>query len=205
MNFICIEGSIGAGKTTLAKKLATHFNYEFLPEQFEKNTLLPLFYNEPAKFAYTLEFSFLIDRFQQLMQWKNTFENKHVISDYHFYKCLCFAKANLSDEQFQLFEHEFFKLNELITKPNFIIYLNLETNDLLNNIQNRNRRAESSITSNYLLKISESYNCIYTSLNTVTKFTFNISSITDKTYELILNEIISIINSGFFKAGTFNL
>ena len=70
MNFICIEGNIGAGKTTLAKKLANHFNFEFLPEQFEQNSLLPLFYHQPDKYAYTLEFSFLIDRFQQLLQWR---------------------------------------------------------------------------------------------------------------------------------------
>jgi len=205
MNFICIEGNIGAGKTTLSKKIANHFNYEFLPEQFENNTLLPLFYHQPDKYAYTLEFSFLIDRFQQLMQWKGTFENKHVISDYHFYKCLCFAKVNLSDKQFQLFEYEFFKLNELVKQPNLIIHLKLNTKNLLDNILNRNRNSESLISKDYLIKINESYDYVYSDLNSMPTINFYLNENINKTYELVFDEIIEIINSGFFKSTQFHL
>ena len=205
MNFICIEGNIGAGKTTLAKKLANHFNFEFLPEQFEHNSLLPLFYHQPDKYAYTLEFSFLIDRFQQLMQWKNSFENKHVISDYHFYKCLCFAKVNLSQQQYQLFEEEFYKLNDLVIQPNLVVILKLNSDCLLQNIQNRNRNAESLISTDYLVKVNDSYSSVYSNLNSIPLIEFNLTENNDKTYQVILNEIISIISGGIFTANTFNL
>ena len=104
--FICIEGNIGAGKTTLAKKIADELKFDFLPEQFEENSLLPLFYNDPKTYSYLLEFSFLIERFQQLNNWAEKLKTKHVVSDYNFYKCLCFAKINLSEPEYNFFEKE---------------------------------------------------------------------------------------------------
>ena len=67
--YICIEGNIGSGKSTLAQALAKKLKSTYLPEQFEDNTLLPLFYNDHATFAFPTEYSFLIDRQKQLTNY----------------------------------------------------------------------------------------------------------------------------------------
>jgi deoxyadenosine/deoxycytidine kinase len=186
--FICIEGNIGAGKTTLAKKIANEFKFDFLPEQFEENSLLPLFYNEPENYSYLLEFSFLIERFQQLTKWAKKLKTKHVVSDYNFYKCLCFAKINLSEIEYNFFEKEFYKLNKLIFQPDLLIKLHLQPDYLIKNINQRNRTAEKNIPESYLRKINESYDLIYsqTSLNQVS---FHLKENSPEEYERIFSDL----------------
>jgi deoxyguanosine kinase len=204
MNFISIEGNIGAGKTTLAKNIAQHFKYEFLPEEFEKNSLLPLFYNQPDEFAFTLEFSFLIDRFQQLLNWRTIIDNNNVVSDYHFHKCLCFAKVNLIQEEYELFEKEFYKLNDIVSKPNLIVLLKLDSTRLIQNIGKRNRNSEKLISTNYLEKVSKNYQVIFTEKLSTPIIEFHLNENHEKTYQQILHEVISIVESGNFNPQTFN-
>jgi deoxyadenosine/deoxycytidine kinase len=186
--FICIEGNIGAGKTTLAKKIADEFKFEFLPEQFEENSLLPLFYNDPETYSYLLEFSFLIERFQQLSKWAEKLKNNHVVSDYNFYKCLCFAKINLSETEYNFFEKEFYKLNKRIVQPELLVRLHLQPDYLIQNINKRSRAAEKNISESYLRKITASYDLIYneTSLNTVS---FHLKKNSSDEYERIFSEL----------------
>lgn len=186
--FICIEGNIGAGKTTLAKKIADEFKFEFLPEQFEENSLLPLFYNDPKTYSYLLEFSFLIERFQQLNNWAEKLKTKHVVSDYNFYKCLCFAKINLSETEYSFFEKEFYKLNKGIVQPDLLVRLHLQSDCLIQNINQRSRVAEKNIPESYLNKITFSYDLIYnqTSLNTLS---FHLEKNSPEEYERVFSEL----------------
>lgn len=104
--FICIEGNIGSGKSTLAQALAKKLKATYLPEQFEDNTLLPLFYNDKETFAFPTEYSFLIDRQKQLTNYfKNIKKETTTVSDFHFDKCLCFAKANLSSNDYSFLKN----------------------------------------------------------------------------------------------------
>lgn len=154
--FISIEGNIGSGKTTIAKALAKKLNADFLPESFENNKLLPLFYAHPTKYAFLLEYSFLLSRFEQL-QVNALNQAKTTVSDYSFYKSLWFAKANLKASDFSIFEKQFYKLLENVKQPDIIIYLKTATPNLQKNILNRGRPYENDIQDNYLKKISNNY------------------------------------------------
>jgi len=154
--YICIEGNIGSGKSTLAKALAKKIKAIYLPEAFEENALLPLFYKDSKQFAFPLEYSFLINRFQQLNNILNN-NKKIIIADYSFYKCLWFAKINLSKNDFIFFEKHFYAVLNQLPKPDVIIHLNTNIKNLKQNIKKRGRHYEQSITGDYLQQITKQY------------------------------------------------
>ncbi len=156
LKYICIEGNIGSGKTTLAKVLAKRSNAVFLPEEFEDNPLLPLFYENKKLFAFPLEYSFLVSRFKQLNHALNK-EKKLIVSDYSLYKCLWFAKINLSKKDFTLFKKQFKLIADQLPKPDLIIYLNTSTKNLKQNIKKRGRKYEQNISEAYLNSIGKQY------------------------------------------------
>lgn len=154
-NYICIEGNIGSGKTTLAKNLSSKLRAGFLPEQFEKNDLLPLFYANPEEYAFPLEYSFLLSRFQHI---RDAFKRQGtIVSDYSIYKCLWFAKVNLSRKDYAFFKKHFQSLLKQIPRPDLIIYLDTSTKNLQRNIQQRNRTFEKNISADYLEKVGVQY------------------------------------------------
>ncbi|MCF8424924.1 MAG: deoxynucleoside kinase [Bacteroidia bacterium] len=196
--FICIEGNIGSGKSTIAKALAKKIKATYLPEQFEENTLLPLFYKDRSTFAFPTEYSFLIDRQKQLINYfKEINKNIITVSDFHFDKCLCFAKANLSSKDFTFFKKHFSPLKKTIPTPNLIVYLDTHTNLLLDNIQNRGREIEKNLKQDYLRKLKKAldkYYMVNGKLNTVVLI-LSINQYNSSTIENCCNEIISIINN----------
>ncbi len=105
--YISIEGNIGAGKTTIAKALAKKYKAVFLPERFAENVLLPLFYKNKKKIAFSLEYSFLLDRYAQLSKQFKTGKKQNIIADYSLYKCLWFAKATLSKKEYLFYKKQF--------------------------------------------------------------------------------------------------
>ncbi len=160
--FICIEGNIGSGKSTLAKALAKKLKATYLPEQFEDNTLLPLFYNDNKTFAFPTEYSFLIDRQKQLTNYFNSVKKGTItISDFHFDKCLCFANANLSSKDFSFFKKHFKPLKKTIPTPQLVVYLDTTTELLTKNIQKRGRLIEKNLKKSYLEKLKKSLDRYY--------------------------------------------
>ena len=160
--YICIEGNIGSGKTTLAKALAKKLKATYLPEQFEENTLLPIFYKDHKTFAFPTEYSFLIDRQKQLTNYFNASKKEgFTVSDFHFDKCLCFAKTNLSKTDFSFFEKHFKPLRKTIPTPDLLVYLHTSTDLLLQNIEKRGRNIEKSLKRNYLEKLKKSFDTYY--------------------------------------------
>ena len=158
-NFITIEGNIGAGKTTLAHLLSKHFNARLILEEFAENPFLPQFYENPKQFAFPLELFFMAERYKQLkdlLQTKDMFQNV-TISDYLFTKCLLFAKVNLPDEEFRLYQKLFEIINPQIIQPNILIYLHTPVNKLQENIKKRNRKYEQQIPNDYLFNLQETY------------------------------------------------
>src|SRR5579864_3624023 len=108
-HFIAIEGNIGAGKTTLAHLLARHFNARLILEQFADNPFLPKFYENPAQYAFPLELFFMAERYKQmkdLVTERDLFQTL-TISDYLFTKCLLFARVNLAEQEFRLYQNFF--------------------------------------------------------------------------------------------------
>jgi len=156
LKYICIEGNIGSGKSTLAKALAGKLNAVFLPEKFEQNHLLPLFYNDPGKYAFPLEYSFLISRFEQLA---GCFEKNKglVIADFSIYKCLWFAKLNLPGKEYKLFKKHFNAFLGKLPEPDIIVHLKTPVKNLVGNIKKRGRPFEQSIKTSYLKSVDKAY------------------------------------------------
>ncbi len=103
-NYIAIEGNIGAGKTSLAKKIAQDFNAKLILERFADNAFLPKFYKEPERYAFTLEMSFLADRYQQISDDLSQLDlfKDFMVSDYDVNKSLIFSKVTLPEDEFRL-------------------------------------------------------------------------------------------------------
>ncbi len=158
-NFITIEGNIGAGKTTLAHLLSKHYNARLILEQFADNPFLPKFYESPQQYAFPLELFFMAERFKQLkelIQQKDLFQNV-TISDYLFTKCLLFAKINLPEDEFRLYQRLFEIIHQQVVQPDIVIYLHASVQKLQENIKRRNRSYEQKIPDDYLFSIQETY------------------------------------------------
>ena len=158
-NFITIEGNIGAGKTTLAHLLSKHFNARLILEEFADNPFLPKFYENQQQYAFPLELFFMAERYKQLkdlLQTKDMFQNI-TISDYLFTKCLLFAKVNLPEEEFILYQKLFDIINPQVVQPDLLIYLHAPVNKLIDNIRKRNRFYEKAIDPEYLFSLQEIY------------------------------------------------
>ena len=158
-NFVVIEGNIGAGKTTLAGRIADEFNGRLILERFDDNPFLPKFYDDPDKYAFALELSFLASRYRQL---KDEFGDQDLfklftIADYHFTKSLVFAASTLKGDVYNLFRQIFFIIYSSMPKPDIYIYLHLDPERLLENIAKRGRSYEKTITREYLQTIQNNY------------------------------------------------
>ncbi len=158
-NFITIEGNIGAGKTSLATKIAEQFNGRLILEQFEENAFLPKFYKEPDKYAFPLELSFLASRYSQLKQEITSGDlfKSFTISDYFIVKSLIFASKTLQEDEFELYRKLFTIINTTLPKPDLLVYLYLSIDNLKRNILNRGRDYERNIDGKYLQKIQSAY------------------------------------------------
>ena len=158
-HFITIEGNIGSGKTTLAHMLAKHFNARLILEQFADNPFLPKFYENPGQYAFPLELFFMAERYKQLKELIHTSDlfQSVTISDYLFTKCLLFAKVNLPEEEFRLYQKLFEIIHSQLVKPDILIYLHAPVSRLQRNIRKRNRPYEQGIADEYLFSIQEAY------------------------------------------------
>jgi deoxyadenosine/deoxycytidine kinase len=158
-NYIAIEGNIGAGKTTLARKMANQFGLKLVEEQFTDNPFLPLFYRNPQRYSFSLELFFLAERYQQLkdnMAVQDMFQQQ-TVSDYILSKSLIFARVTLSANEFSLYNRLFHIIHSHIPKPDMLIYLYKDIPSLLKNIGRRGREYELKIEEGYLKKIDERY------------------------------------------------
>lgn len=158
-NYIAIEGNIGAGKTSLAQQIASDFNAKLILERFKENPFLPKFYQEPSRYAFPLEMSFLADRYQQLVEDITQYDlfKDCVVADYDVYKSMIFAKITLSEEEHSLYKKLFHLMHKELPKPDLYVYLYQTTERLLENIKKRGRKYEQSIEADYLMKINEGY------------------------------------------------
>ncbi|HET6724297.1 MAG TPA: deoxynucleoside kinase [Chitinophagaceae bacterium] len=158
-HFITIEGNIGAGKTTLSHLLSRHYNARLVLEEFADNPFLPKFYENPKLYAFPLELFFMAERYKQLkdlIQQKDLFQNI-TISDYLFTKCLLFAKVNLPEDEFRLYQRLFEIIHQQLIQPDLLIYLHTPVSRLQQNIKKRNRSYEQNIPDEYLFNIQETY------------------------------------------------
>ncbi|MGA9238540.1 2-amino-4-hydroxy-6-hydroxymethyldihydropteridine diphosphokinase [Robiginitalea sp.] len=159
LGFVVIEGNIGAGKTSLARKISEDLNAKLILERFEDNPFLPKFYQDRARYAFPLELSFLADRYQQFIEETRQLDlfKNFVVSDYDIYKSLIFAKITLGQEEFKLYRKFFSVMYREVRKPKLYVYLYQNTGRLLEQIARRGRDYEEGIPAEYLEKIQSGY------------------------------------------------
>lgn len=158
-NYISIEGNIGAGKTSLAHMIAHEYNAKLIVEQFEDNSFLPKFYQEPDKYAFPLEMSFLAERYQQLkdqLTARDLFKS-FTVSDYFINKSLIFSRKTLHADEYALYSRLFSIISSALPRPDLLVYLYVNVHRLKENIKNRGRAYEQDIQLDYLESIQESY------------------------------------------------
>ncbi len=158
-NYIAFEGNIGAGKTTLALKIAEDFNAKTILERFADNPFLPKFYQDQNRYAFPLEMSFLADRYKQLTDDLAQFDlfKDFFVADYHIFKSLIFAKITLSEDEYRLYRNLFDIIYKEMPKPDLYVYLYQNSERLLQNIKKRGRNYEQKIPADYLDKINTGY------------------------------------------------
>jgi deoxyguanosine kinase len=154
--YIVIEGNIGAGKTSFATRLANDLNARLILEQYADNPFLPKFYDNPDRYSFPLELSFLAARYKQLageLSQTNLF-NPVTVADYYFVKSLIFARNTLPDDEFTLYRQLFDIIWQQLPKPSMYFYLHSPVERLLQNIKMRGREYEQNIKAEYLTKIT---------------------------------------------------
>ncbi|TDN87112.1 2-amino-4-hydroxy-6-hydroxymethyldihydropteridine diphosphokinase [Salegentibacter sp. 24] len=168
LNYIAVEGNIGAGKTSFSTMVSQDFNAKLILERFKDNPFLPKFYENKERYAFPLEMSFLADRYQQLSDDLAQYDlfKDFVISDYDVFKSLIFAKITLHEDEYALYHKLFHLMYKELVKPDLYIYLYQNTERLLENIKARGRDYEQNIQPEYLVEINKSYlNFIKTQTN----------------------------------------
>ncbi len=158
-NYLVIEGNIGAGKTSLATMIAEKFNARLILEQYAENPFLPKFYNDPERFSFPLELSFLAARYHQLHRELTSPElfKSFTVADYFFSKSLIFSKITLQIDEFNLYRTLFNIIHQQLPRPDLYVYLHVRVEKLLENIRRRGRDYEKSIEAEYLERLQEGY------------------------------------------------
>jgi len=158
-NYLVIEGNIGAGKTSLATKLAEDTGRRIVLEQFSDNPFLAKFYEDPDRYAFQLELSFLSERYQQIKAelGQHDLFGQGIISDYFLAKSFIFSKHNLKDDEMILFEKLFSIINLQAPPPDLYVYLHLPVKKLIENIRARGRDYEQNISPEYLKEVQDGY------------------------------------------------
>jgi len=159
IRYIAIEGVIGAGKTSLARKLAEKTNANLILEEFETNPFLAKFYDDRKRYAFQTQMFFLVNRFKQQQELnQDDLFSEFIVSDYIFDKDNIFAYMNLSGDELKLYEGLFPLLQRDLRKPDLVIYLQASPDRLMYNIKKRNRKIEKNIAKSYIGELSEAYN-----------------------------------------------
>ena len=194
LRYIAIEGVIGAGKTSLAKRIGERLNAKLVFEQFDDNPFLEKFYIDRKRMAFQTQMFFLINRFkqQQELHQEDLF-SEHLVCDYIFEKDRIFAYLNLSKDELNLYESIYPLLARALRKPDLVIFLQSSADRLIYNIKKRGRKIERAITRNYLEELSEAYNHYFFRYNSSPLLIVNSSEIdfvnSDKDFDELFKQI----------------
>ena len=159
LRYLVIEGNIGTGKTSLCHLIAQKRKAKLFLEQYAENPFLPKFYENPERYSFPLELSFLADRYNQLKSSISSFDlfNELIVSDYFFMKSLIFSAHTLQEDEYKLYRQIFDIIYSTLPKPDLYIYLHKNTDLLLKNIAKRGLEYEKNITAEYLKGIETGY------------------------------------------------
>ncbi len=196
-HYIAIEGPIGAGKTSLAKRLAQDFQGELVLESVEDNPFLEEFYKDRKKHALKTQILFLINRYQQqknLMQ--HDLFHQTIVSDYLFSKDRLFAHMNLTQDELFIYNKVYSLMDTHVPKPSLVVYIQANLDILAKHIKKRGISYEKHIDMNYLEQLSEAYNRFFFTYQDTPLLTVNVTDLdfiqNQQDYETIRHEILTL-------------
>ena len=193
---IAVEGSIGVGKTSLAKILSKKLECKLVLEEFEENPFLAEFYKDPQRFAFQTQLFFLLSRYRQQAELQQIdIFSKSIVSDYMFMKDRIFASLNLSDKEMPLYNNVANILEKTMIYPDLIIFLQSDTERLMQNIKMRGRKYESNMDSNYIDALNQIYNEFFFRYDKSPLLIINTNDIDFVNDANDLNEILNIIQN----------
>lgn len=196
--FISIEGNIGVGKTTLAKRLSLDFKSRLLLEQFANNPFLPKFYKNPKEYAFPLELFFMAERYSQLKKHKEQDLFQPItIADYFFIKSKLFSDTNLEPDEKRLFNRLFEIMFSSLSNPDLVVYLYSNIDRLQKNIQKRGRVFEKEISNEYLQNIQQKYLDFLNKQNMFPVLILNVSEVDFIENKRVYQKIKSLISSKY--------
>ena len=172
VNYICIEGNIASGKTTVLNFLAERIKINRICERVPNEELVGSYYSNQLKNVLLLEFAFLGSRYKQLLNEINS--NELNVSDFSFFRSKIISRITLNNSEFKVFNIFFDILKNLVPQPELLIYLNVPPEKLLKNLINRGHDFEKEIKIDYLQQVSESYNSFFAEKKDVRKVLINI-------------------------------
>ena len=190
--FIVVEGPIGVGKTTLAKKLANSLGYNIYLEEYKQNPFLENFYSDVEKYALGTQLFFLLQRAKDFNENKINIFKKNIVSDFFIQKDKIFAETILNDKELNLYLDISNRLDIFLPSPDLVIYLQADQDSLVERIKSRANYFEKQISSDYLKKINDAYTSFFYSYKESPLLIINTSRVnihTDHDYSLLLKEI----------------
>ena len=201
IRYIAVDGPIGAGKSTLAHILAEDLGAQSFMETPDENPFLPFFYDDPDQFAFQTQLYFLLSRYKQHKQMADSGNPKKlIVCDYHFAKDLIFAKLNLTEEEYELYQSVYKLLDEKLPKPDVVVALQAGQKVLLDRIRKREKEYEDNINPDYVRRVSEAYSEYYfqyTDTPLLVVNTTNLDLVNQKQgYEILKEELITLLKSG---------
>ena len=193
---IAIEGTIGVGKTSLAQILGDRLEAKLILEEFEENPFLVDFYKNSEQFAFQTQLFFLLSRYRQQQQLQQTdLFTKTLISDYMFVKDRLFAALNLNDKEMSLYNAVARILEKNVTSPDMVIFLQSDTDRLMQNIKLRSREYEKLIGWKYIDALNQMYNEYFFRYNDSPLLIINTNDIDFVNNKDDLEEIIEFIRT----------
>ena len=192
--YIAVEGVIGAGKTSLARKVAERLEAPLVLEQPEENPYLKDFYLEPKRFAFQVQLFFLLSRYRQLLNLpQRDLFHQYLIADYFFAKDKIFAHMNLEERDLVLYERVAHLMEREVPKPDLVIYLQSNTERLIQNIKKRNLAYEKPVSVEYITALNNAYNDYFFKYTESPLLVINTSEIDFVQNEDDLNDLLTQI------------
>jgi len=194
--YIAVEGTIGVGKTSLAKILGERLEAKLILEEFEENPFLVDFYKDAERFAFQTQLFFLLSRYRQQQELQQTdLFTKALISDYMFIKDRLFAALNLNDKEMGLYNSVARILEKNVSSPDMVIFLQSDTDRLMLNIKKRVREYEKSIDWKYIDALNQIYNEFFFRYDKSPLLIINTNDIDFVNNKTDLEEIIEFIRT----------
>ncbi len=195
--YIVVEGPIGAGKTTLARRLADRLNAEMLMENPAANAFLGRFYQNMERWGLPTQIAFLFQRSEQLARFAQSHDpHKRVVSDFLIDKDPLFAELTLAEDELQLYRQLYERLKPTVRKPDLVIYLQAQPDILIDRVRKRGVESERKISESYLQRVAERYATFFHHYDAAPLFIVNAESLNpvdkDEDFELLYSRLLAM-------------